>query len=87
MRGDRVPGVGAICSRCSAAVITFDDAATGGIELAGYVAGADDLDSRDLRAELTDHLLPHMVPSTITVLTDLPTTSNGKLDRAAIRRG
>ncbi|WP_270486880.1 non-ribosomal peptide synthetase [Gordonia jacobaea] len=73
-----VPGVR------SAAVITFDDAATGGIELAGYVAGADDLDSRDLRAELTDHLLPHMVPSTITVLTDLPTTSNGKLDRAAL---
>ena len=90
IRGQRVElgeiesALAALSGVRSAAVITFDDAATGSIELAGYVAGADDLDSRDVRAELTEHLLPHMVPSTITVLADLPTTSNGKLDRSAL---
>ncbi|MGV9478474.1 amino acid adenylation domain-containing protein [Gordonia aichiensis] len=72
-----IPGVRA------AAVIAVDDAA-GSTQLAGYVAGSADLKTRDLRADLADHLLGHMVPSTIGVLPALPTTSNGKLDRSAL---
>jgi amino acid adenylation domain-containing protein len=50
----------------------------------GYVAGGTDLAERDLRLELAAALPPHMVPTTVMVCDDLPTTTNGKLDRRAL---
>ncbi|WP_406726989.1 non-ribosomal peptide synthetase [Streptomyces sp. GD-15H] len=41
-------------------------------------------DPAALRAELADRLPPYMVPAQVTVLDALPTTANGKLDRAAL---
>lgn len=73
-----LPGVHA------AAVVALDDAEVGGTVLVGYVSGSDELDSRDLRGELAEHVPAHMVPSTICVLPALPTTTNGKLDRSAL---
>ncbi|QNE17027.1 amino acid adenylation domain-containing protein [Kribbella qitaiheensis] len=39
----------------------------------------------ELRLHVGQSLPEHMVPSTVTVLDQLPTTSNGKIDRAALR--
>ncbi|WP_280208067.1 non-ribosomal peptide synthetase [Nocardia cyriacigeorgica] len=55
--------------------------------LIGYVvgeSGGDAIDSAQLRHRLADLLPDHMVPSRIVVLTELPTTVNGKIDRAAL---
>ncbi|PSR63825.1 non-ribosomal peptide synthetase [Nocardia sp. MDA0666] len=40
----------------------------------------------DLRAALRDLLPAHMIPDLIEIVTEIPLTPNGKLDRAAIRR-
>ncbi|MFF0501048.1 amino acid adenylation domain-containing protein [Nocardia aobensis] len=40
----------------------------------------------DLRADLRDLLPAHMIPDLIEIVTEIPLTPNGKLDRAAIRR-
>ncbi len=37
-----------------------------------------------IRAALTEVLPPHMIPRTVTVLDELPLTSNGKYDRVAV---
>ena len=50
----------------------------------GYVAGDGRLGGRDLRAELANALPAHMIPTTVTICDDLPTTANGKLDRRAL---
>ncbi|WP_171050139.1 amino acid adenylation domain-containing protein [Nocardia cyriacigeorgica] len=55
--------------------------------LVGYVVGESDgaaIDSTQLRNRLADLLPDHMVPSRIVALTELPTTVNGKIDRAAL---
>lgn len=41
--------------------------------------------AQDLRQHASLSLPEHMVPSTVTLLDRLPTTSNGKIDRAALR--
>ncbi|WP_267615377.1 non-ribosomal peptide synthetase [Gordonia bronchialis] len=73
----RLPGVRA------AGVVLRDDVVSDSNAVVGYVAGAS-LDERDLRSELADQLPDHMVPTVVTVLDELPTTSNGKLDRRAL---
>ncbi|MBF6395683.1 amino acid adenylation domain-containing protein [Nocardia cyriacigeorgica] len=55
--------------------------------LVGYVvgeSGGEAIDATQLRHRLADLLPDHMVPSRIVVLTELPTTVNGKIDRAAL---
>ncbi|MBB82917.1 MAG: non-ribosomal peptide synthase [Deltaproteobacteria bacterium] len=42
--------------------------------------------TKDLRARLFESLPPYMVPGTIEIVPALPTTPNGKLDRAAVAR-
>jgi len=69
----RLPGVR------EAAVILRD--APGGGQLAAYVVAEEGL---DLLAELRRLLPQHMVPVSLTRLTALPLTVNGKLDRRAL---
>lgn len=54
----------------------------GDCRLAAYVVG--DADPARLRAHAAETLPDVMVPSTITILDSLPTTANGKLDRASL---
>ena len=74
----QLPGV-----RSAAAVIVGGTTADTAI-LAGYVCGADNLNSQVMRKELSAHLPAHMVPTAIVVLDDLPLTPSGKLDRRAL---
>ncbi|WAC56477.1 amino acid adenylation domain-containing protein [Gordonia sp. SL306] len=67
----------------AAGVVVRDDVVADSAAVVGYVSG-DDLSDRTLRTELADRLPEHMVPTTIVVLDDLPTTANGKLDRRAL---
>ncbi|MET9200711.1 amino acid adenylation domain-containing protein [Gordonia sp. NPDC003585] len=67
----------------AAGVLLRDDMVADAATVVGYVAGSG-LDDRDLRAELADALPDHMVPTVVMVLDELPTTSNGKLDRRAL---
>jgi len=82
VRGFRVePGeVRAVLARhervTDAAVVVRDD------RLVAYVVG--DADEAELRALTADRLPDHMVPSVVVTLEELPLTSNGKLDRAAL---
>lgn len=64
-----------------AAVVVREDR-PGARRLAAYVVG--DADPARLRAHAAEALPDVMVPSTITVLDSLPTTANGKLDRASL---
>ncbi|WP_171048078.1 non-ribosomal peptide synthetase [Nocardia cyriacigeorgica] len=70
--------------RAAAADIrTIGDRAT----LVGYVVAESDgaaIDSTRLRNRLADLVPDHMVPARIVVLTELPMTVNGKIDRAAL---
>ncbi|MGV9713830.1 amino acid adenylation domain-containing protein [Gordonia sp. NPDC003424] len=90
IRGQRVePGeIEATLARLDgvrgAGVTVRDDVVAGAHTVLGYVAGDTGLRTRDLRAELAALLPEHMVPTVITVLDDLPTTANGKLDRRAL---
>ncbi|MFT4199145.1 amino acid adenylation domain-containing protein, partial [Gordonia sp. (in: high G+C Gram-positive bacteria)] len=73
----------------SAAVVGLDPEGqriTGGTvaALAGYVVADDGVDTAALRAHAAAHLPAFMVPSTITVLSAMPTTPVGKLDTAAL---
>ncbi|MGY0503522.1 amino acid adenylation domain-containing protein [Nocardia sp. FBN12] len=53
--------------------------------LIGYVVAATStLDTSDARTRLADLVPEHMVPARLVVLDALPTTVNGKLDRAAL---
>ena len=67
----------------AAGVVLRDDIVADGPAVAAYVVGTD-LDSRHLRTELAALLPEHMIPAAVVVLDDLPTTSNGKLDRRAL---
>jgi amino acid adenylation domain-containing protein len=55
--------------------------------LLAFLAG--DLDDRvaELRTALRARLPPHMVPTALHIVDDLPLTANGKIDRQALRAG
>ena len=59
----------------------------GAYALAAFVrpAAGHEVSREELRRSLRTALPEHMVPSTITVLTEFPTTPNGKIDRGALR--
>src|SRR5690606_23778328 len=68
----------------AAAVVRTDGELT---RLVGYVvpeAGAQDLTPDSVRNALADRVPDHLVPAAVVVLDELPLTSNGKLDRAAL---
>ncbi|GAA3670614.1 hypothetical protein GCM10022267_66800 [Lentzea roselyniae] len=56
----------------------------GTVRLHAYVVPADEIDLPDLRRHLVQVLPAHAVPSTITVLDELPLTQSGKTDRRAL---
>jgi amino acid adenylation domain-containing protein len=64
----------------SAAVIGRQDT-SGTRRLVAYVVSAVTLSSAAIREWLAGKLPPHMVPSEITLLPELPLTQNGKVDR------
>lgn len=71
--------------RASAVVLSGN----GGAQfLSAYVVGVGENDPTpaELRAHLAAHLPEHMLPRDFAVLPQLPTTVNGKLDRAALRQ-
>ncbi|MGW1429742.1 amino acid adenylation domain-containing protein [Streptomyces sp. NPDC002431] len=65
------------------AAVTVRVSETGDKSLAGYVvpAAGEELAPADLRAALRDRLPSYMVPATLTVLPEFPTTTSGKTDR------
>lgn len=67
-----------------AAVVVRDPAAAR--QLAAYVTGGAgaDVDPQTLREYLQSRLPRHMLPATFTILSAMPLTRNGKLDRAAL---
>jgi acyl carrier protein len=67
-----------------AAVVTAVGKAPGPRRLIGHVAGPAHLSGETLREFLRGKLPPYMVPSSLTVLDELPLTSNGKIDRRAL---
>ncbi|MEU3603540.1 amino acid adenylation domain-containing protein, partial [Streptomyces sp. NPDC006798] len=91
IRGFRVePGeveaaLAALAEVSAAAVVVRDDlpGAVGVPELVGY-AVAGDADPEELRRRLAAALPEHLVPVAVMVVPVLPTTVNGKLDRAAL---
>ncbi|MEU4746970.1 AMP-binding protein, partial [Actinosynnema sp. NPDC023658] len=64
------------------AVVLPFTAASGGLELAGYVVG--DVTAADLRRSAGVTLPDYMVPSSLVVLDAFPLTPAGKLDRTAL---
>ncbi|MBY6683156.1 amino acid adenylation domain-containing protein [Rhodococcus sp. BP-316] len=54
----------------------------GTAQIAAFVVGS--VDEAALRSYLADRLPEHMVPTTLSVVADLPTGPSGKLDRAAL---
>ncbi|MCA1389298.1 amino acid adenylation domain-containing protein [Bradyrhizobium sp. IC3123] len=55
-----------------------------GRQLFAYASGGPSLDGRALRDALSAVLPDYMVPSSVTVLEQLPLTANGKIDRRAL---
>jgi amino acid adenylation domain-containing protein len=75
---NRHPGVGS----CAVAAV---EAAAGDYLALFVVAGSgEEIDADRLRGYLAEHLPDQMVPSAIIGVDTLPTTSNGKIDRAAL---
>jgi amino acid adenylation domain-containing protein len=68
------------------AAVTVDHDPNGDSVLVAYAAVSPDRDlsSAELRSELERRLPIYMVPSRLTVVTDLPRTSSGKIDRSAL---
>lgn len=65
-------------------------AVEGGLEdarIVGYVSttAGSEITAAELRRHVGQSLPDYMVPSTVTLLDQLPTTSNGKIDRTALR--
>ncbi|OZG29980.1 non-ribosomal peptide synthetase [Williamsia sp. 1138] len=67
-----------------AVVIARTDAATADTMLVGYVTGSAMPDAWAIRAALRETLPEFMIPAAIVELDEIPTTSNGKLDRRAL---
>ncbi|WP_110471408.1 non-ribosomal peptide synthase/polyketide synthase [Williamsia limnetica] len=67
-----------------AVVIARTDAATAETMLVGYVTGSAMPAAADIRAALRATLPEFMIPAAIVELDEIPTTSNGKLDRRAL---
>ncbi len=61
------------------------DREAGSARLAGFVVGDPELDVDRLRARLEDALPHYMVPSLLRQLSELPLTTNGKVDKTALR--
>ena len=74
----RYPGVQA------SAVVALDSA--NGLALTAYIVAAGNarLTASDLREFLAAHMPDYMIPTQLVKLAALPTTANGKLDRAAL---
>ncbi|WP_405059141.1 amino acid adenylation domain-containing protein [Kribbella sp. NBC_01505] len=70
--------------RQGAVVFRADAALPERERIEAYVAGAGDLDSGAVRDELSRVLPGYMVPATVTVLSELPSTTSGKVDRGAL---
>lgn len=68
--------------RRAAAVVREDR--PGDLRLVAYVIPGGPVDPDALRAELSRKLPDYMIPAAIVPVPDLPTTPNGKLDRAAL---
>ncbi|MFE3782666.1 amino acid adenylation domain-containing protein [Amycolatopsis sp. NPDC059090] len=66
----------------SDAVVDLRPDAAGQPQLAGYIVG--DADPAAVRAAVSEVLPDYMVPSTVTVLAELPLTAHRKVDRAAL---
>jgi len=56
-----------------------------GIELVAYIVSQDEPEGSQIKDYLSAQLPPHMVPSHFVLLQELPLTSNGKVDRAALK--
>ncbi|APY89610.1 amino acid adenylation domain-containing protein [Streptomyces alfalfae] len=63
--------------------VTSAAAAVRGGRLVGYVVSTS-VTAEAVRARLAERLPEHMVPAAVVVLDELPVTTNGKLDRAAL---
>lgn len=91
IRGHRIePGeiqhaLGQLTGVAESAVLITEDR-NGGAALAAYVVAAagHDLTSTQIRRDLLRTLPDWMIPSSISVLDELPLTRNGKLDRQAL---
>ncbi|MBQ4849263.1 non-ribosomal peptide synthetase [Pseudoalteromonas sp. MMG012] len=66
--------------------VVIDVAHNAGQALAAYLVphNADEVDIAQLRVSLSQQLPEYMVPSSFTIIEDLPLTGNGKLNRAAL---
>ncbi len=78
VRLSKVPGVE------NAAVAHFTDS-NGQTYICGYYVSQQKLDDSFIRAELAKTLPDYMIPRFITALDKLPLTSNGKVDRKALK--
>ena len=70
-------------------VVIVRDDLPGGTALAAYVVAADsalELEASALRAQLREQVPDFMVPASITILSALPLTPAGKIDRKALPR-
>lgn len=76
---ERLPGV-------SRAVVVLREDRPGDRRLVAYAVPSPgrEPDGRELRAHLARTLPAHLVPAAVVVLPDLPVTSTGKVDRAAL---
>ncbi|MET8875709.1 non-ribosomal peptide synthase/polyketide synthase [Nocardia sp. NPDC004604] len=88
LRGQRIElgeiesALTAVAGVTNAAVVLVQD--TSGYDcLVGYVTGAE-LSAEAVLAEVRDHLPAYMVPAHLVVLDEMPLTTVGKLDRAAL---
>ncbi|KQS63659.1 hypothetical protein ASG41_18655 [Modestobacter sp. Leaf380] len=90
VRGSRVePGeveraLEAVPAVRQAAVVPWRRGGTGGTELAAFVVTDGSVTAAQVRTAARAALPAHLVPSSITVVDDLPSTVTGKLDRSAL---
>jgi amino acid adenylation domain-containing protein len=70
---------------CASAVVAVGN--NGDQRLSAYVVGAEGRSpaTAELREYLSKRLPPHMIPADCTVLAELPTNANGKIDRKLLR--
>ncbi|MCP4686919.1 MAG: amino acid adenylation domain-containing protein [Desulfobacterales bacterium] len=72
------------CEGVKEAVVLAGDYGSGGVELAAYVTGGEDLRVEEARARLKDKLPDYMVPAHFTRLDRIPLNQNGKVDKRAL---